>query len=204
VEVREILPDEYQRAGRLVVDAYLSVPGAHMTGGYEIELADVARRAVEASVLVAVEGTQVLGCVTYVPDHRSPWAEMIREGEASIRMLATDPDGQGRGVGSRLLAACIDRARVSGRDGMFLYSTPWMVVAHRLYQRAGFQRMPERDWLPVPDVPLWGFRLDLSGYRDHGAAHEETAMATERAGKAKEAEGDVRQEHNEFDPDALR
>jgi ribosomal protein S18 acetylase RimI-like enzyme len=162
VEVREIRPEEYQRAGRLVVEAYQVLPGAHMSGGYEAELADVARRAVEAVVLVAVQGAQLLGCVTYIPDRSSPWAEMVEEGEASIRMLATDPAGQGRGVGSRMLDACIDRAKVSGRDGIFLHSTPWMVVAHRLYQRVGFNRVPERDWLPVPDVALWGFRLDLT------------------------------------------
>jgi ribosomal protein S18 acetylase RimI-like enzyme len=164
VEVREVLPVEYQRAGRLVVDAYRSVPGAHMTGGYEAELADVARRAVEASVLVAVSGAQqqLLGCVTYVPDSSSPWAENLRDGEASVRMLATDPAGQGRGVGTRLLYACVDRARAGGRDAMFLYSTPWMETAHRIYYRAGFARVPPRDWLPIPDVPLWGFLLDLT------------------------------------------
>lgn len=162
VEVREIRPEEYQRAGRLVVDAYRALPGNHMSGGYEVELADVARRSVEAEVLVAIEGAEVLGCVTYVPDRLSPWAEMLDEGEASIRMLATDPAGQGRGVGGRLLDVCIDRARVNGRVALFLHSTPWNLAAHRLYQRAGFSRVPQRDWLPVPDVPLWGFRLDLA------------------------------------------
>jgi ribosomal protein S18 acetylase RimI-like enzyme len=162
VEVREVRPDEYQRAGQVVVEAYRALPGNHMSGGYEVVLADVARRAVEADVLVAVQRSEVLGCVTYVPDWRSPWAEMLEEGEAAIRMLATDPAGQGRGVGSRLLEVCIDRARVNGRAGLFLHSTPWMAAAHRLYRRAGFNRAPERDWLPVPDVPLWGYRLDLT------------------------------------------
>lgn len=165
MEVRLVRADEYQRAGEVVVEAYLSLPGQHMTGGYEKELADVARRAVEAEVLVAVDGEdeRVLGCVTYVPDLSSPWAELMEQGEAGIRMLATDPAGQGRGVGSRLLESCIDRARAGGRDAVFLHSTPWMVAAHRLYQRAGFHRVPERDWLPIPEVPLLAFRLDLTG-----------------------------------------
>jgi ribosomal protein S18 acetylase RimI-like enzyme len=97
-----------------------------------------------------------------VPDFSSPWAELLEAGEAGIRMLATDPGGQGRGVGSRLLQTCIDRARGSGRDAVVLHSTPWMAAAHRLYERAGFTRLPERDWLPVPEVPLLAFRLDLT------------------------------------------
>ena len=76
-------------------------------------------------------------------------------------MLATDPSFQGRGTGSRLLRTCIQRATDRGRDGLLLHSTPWMETAHRLYQRAGFRRVPARDWLPDPEVPLLAFRLDL-------------------------------------------
>jgi hypothetical protein len=41
-----------------------------MTGGYTQVLADVGRRAGEAEVLVAV-GSELLGCVTFVPDGSS-------------------------------------------------------------------------------------------------------------------------------------
>ncbi len=154
--------DTYEEAGRLVVSAYRALPGEHMSGGYEKELADVARRAKEAEVLIAADAGILVGCVTFVPDAGNPWAEMLDDGEASIRMLAVAPAAQGRGVGGTLLAACIRRARVLGRGGIFLHSTPWMAAAHRLYGQAGFVRVPQRDWLPVPEVPLLAFRLDLS------------------------------------------
>jgi ribosomal protein S18 acetylase RimI-like enzyme len=131
-----------------------------MTDGYALELVDVGRRAVEAEVLVAVDEV-VLGCVTFVPGARSPWAEQLESDESAIRMLAVDPQAQGRGVGRALLEACVGRARQLGRGGLFLHSTPWMVAAHGLYHQAGFIRVPERDWTPVPDVPLLAFRLDL-------------------------------------------
>ena len=59
-------------------------------------LADVGRRAGETEVLVAV-GPELLGCVTFVPDNSSPWAELLGPGEAGVRMLAVDPSAQGRG-----------------------------------------------------------------------------------------------------------
>jgi len=161
VEVRLVRPDEHGAAGALVVAAYRALPGAHLTGGYEQELADVARRAEEAEVLVAAEESTLVGCVTYVPDASSPWAEQLLEGEAAIRMLAVDPALQGRGAGRLLLEASIDRARRSGRRALFLHSTPWMAAAHHLYERAGFVRVPGRDWYPVPEVPLLAFRLAL-------------------------------------------
>ncbi len=158
--VREVRPDEYTRAGEIVVAAYAALPGQHMSGGYAAELADVARRAVEAEVLVALE-PDLIGCVTFVPDSSSPWAEALGPDEAAIRMLGVDPAAQGRGAGARLVDACIERARSLGRSGVFLHSTPWMTSAHRLYEGVGFRRVPDRDWTPVPEVPLLAFLLDL-------------------------------------------
>jgi hypothetical protein len=37
-----------------------------------------------------------------------------------------------------------------------------MEAAHHLYGSAGFVRLPERDWFPVPEVPLMAFCLALS------------------------------------------
>lgn len=160
--VRSVRPEEFERSGQIVVAAYLALPGQTMTDGYAEELADVAHRSVEAEVLVAVDPLEeVLGCVTFVPDHTSVWAEEVRPGEAAIRMLGVDPAAQGRGVGLALVEACLERARRLGREAVFLHSTPWMTAAHRLYGRLGFVRVPERDWLPVPEVPLMAFRLVL-------------------------------------------
>ena len=36
-----------------------------------------------------------------------------------------------------------------------------MTAAHRIYQRLGFTRLPDRDWEPVPVVKLLAFTLDL-------------------------------------------
>jgi ribosomal protein S18 acetylase RimI-like enzyme len=163
VEVRPVRPDEYEVAGRLVVAAYVALGGDHMSGGYETSLVDVALRAEEAEVFVAVDGTALLGCVTFVPDAMNPWGEGLQEDEASIRMLAVDPAVQRSGAGRTLLDFCVARARRLGRAAVFLHSTPWMTAAHQLYERAGFVRVPERDWLPRPEVPLLAFRLDLTG-----------------------------------------
>jgi GNAT superfamily N-acetyltransferase len=118
IEIREALPGSFSaselgRLGEIVVAAYDAVGALAGDDEYVPELRDVARRAREAVVLAAVdiETRQLLGCVTYVPDASSPWAEHLREGEAGIRMLAVDPAGQGRGVGTALIGACLDRAR---------------------------------------------------------------------------------------------
>ncbi len=132
---------------------------------YIPELRAVARRAREAVVLAAVDdGTgELLGCVTYVPGPESPWAEMLEPDEAGIRMLAVAPGAQGRGAGTALATACVERARADGKRRLCLHSLPAMVGAQRIYARLGFVRDPARDWQFAPDGQLTAFALELGG-----------------------------------------
>lgn len=165
MNVRPVAAGEYEDAGRLVVAAYQALPGGHLSGDYARELADVQRRAEEAEVLVALDGEDLVGCVTFVPDASSPWAELLQPGESGIRMLAVEPRAQGRGTGRTLLNACISRARDLRRSAVILHTTPWMSAAQHLYESAGFERLPERDWTPVPEVPLLAYHLPLGPAR---------------------------------------
>ena len=59
-----------------------------------------------------------------------------------------------RGVGGALLAEIVARARAEkGVDAVVLTTMPSMTDAHRMYERAGFVRVPERDWLLADVVP---------------------------------------------------
>jgi ribosomal protein S18 acetylase RimI-like enzyme len=166
IAVRVARPDEYQRAGELTVSAYAALPGDHLAGGYDVQLRATDRRAEEAVLLVAVDGDGVVGCVTYVPSAGHNWAEGLADNEAGIRMLAVDPTAQSKGAGQALVRACIERARAQGKDAVFLHSTAEMLTAHRLYERLGFRRVPERNFRPFPELLLHAFRLDLSDSLD--------------------------------------
>ena len=162
IAIRPAEPADYDTVARLTVDAYLALPGGHLSAAYEAELRDVARRAKEAEVLVAVDpadGT-ILGSVTNVPDG-GPYGELAGPDEAEFRMLAVAPAAQGRGAGTALVRWCVEDARRRGRARVVLSTTAWMATAHRMYERLGFRRAPERDWQPVPEVRLLAYVLDL-------------------------------------------
>jgi ribosomal protein S18 acetylase RimI-like enzyme len=161
VEVRLVHTDEHDAAGALIVEAYEALAGGHLSEEYASELAGVGRRAQEADVLVALVSGELVGCATYVPSRESAWAELLEGDEAGLRMLAVRPASQQRGVGRALVDACIDRALRATRSALMLHTTPWMTAAHHLYERAGFERFPERDWTPDPAVPLLAYRLPL-------------------------------------------
>ncbi|CAM5736137.1 GNAT family N-acetyltransferase OS=Streptomyces tendae OX=1932 GN=GUR47_14695 PE=4 SV=1 [Streptomyces tendae] len=164
--IRQATDDEYDTLGEITAQAYLrdGLLDFGEDDTYLGELKNVAKRAAAAEVLVAAADGQVLGGVTFVPAG-GPMADIARPGEAEIRMLAVSRPARGRGAGEALVRACVDRARsVEGCTGVVLSTQRAMRSAHRLYERLGFVRTPDRDWNPLPEpagITLLTYRLTL-------------------------------------------
>ncbi|MCP3821520.1 GNAT family N-acetyltransferase [Streptomyces sp. A3M-1-3] len=163
ITIRQARAEEYKQLGEITAQAYLG-DGLLDFGeddDYLHVLRDVARRAVGAEVLVAVHDGELLGGVTFAPPG-SAWADIARDGEAEFRMLAVAREGRGRGAGEALVRACIERARaLHGVERLVLSTQPTMLDAHRIYERLGFTRAPQRDWEPIPGLPLFAYELEL-------------------------------------------
>ncbi|MFF0760725.1 GNAT family N-acetyltransferase [Streptomyces sp. NPDC003631] len=168
--IRRAAPGEYDVLGEITADAYLQdgLLDFGESDAYLGELRDVAKRAAAAEVLVAVADGKVLGGVTFVPAGGA-MADISRPGEAEIRMLAVAQAARGLGAGESLVRACVDRARAAqGCDRIVLSTQHVMHAAHRIYERLGFVRTPERDWNPFPhldDITLLTYELTLSTTR---------------------------------------
>ncbi|MEU6417558.1 GNAT family N-acetyltransferase [Streptomyces spiralis] len=166
IVIRQAEPGEYDTLGEITAQAYLGdgLLDFGESDAYLGELRDVAKRAAAAEVLVAVAEGAVLGGVTFVPSG-GPMADIARPGEAEIRMLAVARAARGRGAGEALVRACLDRARATeGCVRLVLSTQRTMHAAHRIYERLGFVRTPERDWNPLPhleDITLLTYELTL-------------------------------------------
>jgi ribosomal protein S18 acetylase RimI-like enzyme len=162
VTVRLAREHELEAAGDLVVAAYRTHADMENSDGYLARVRDVRGRATEVDVLVAVgDDGRLIGCVSYVRDHTSTFAEVERPGESGFRMLGVAPEARGQGVGRALVEACLERARAAGRTGLAIVTAPSWTDAQRLYERVGFRRAPERDFEPVPGISLWAYALTL-------------------------------------------
>ncbi len=160
ITVRAARADEYERIGRLTLDAYKGLERDHLWGGYDTEILDVATRAATTEILVAVDADDtVLGACTFVTDPNSPWIEWAEPDEVQLRLLAVDPSARSRGIGQALVEACMQRARELGRP-LLLHTTPYMPAAQRLYARLGFERREDRDVHEFEQFPFLAYRYE--------------------------------------------
>lgn len=147
--------------GAITVEAYRADGFLEGSDDYANTLADAAGRFRAAELLVAVDSAdEVLGSVTVVSPG-SPYAEVSEPGEMEFRMLSVAAPARGRGVGEALVRAVIGRARAAGVGRVVLSSSEKMLAAHRLYERLGFTRLPERDWSPLPGVNLVAYAYGM-------------------------------------------
>jgi ribosomal protein S18 acetylase RimI-like enzyme len=161
VRVTRATPGDFGRIAELTAGVYRDEELAPEE--YLVRLADVAGRADQAELLVARAhegGSELVGSVALVL--AGEFGEVLRSGdEAGFRMLVVDPAVRGRRIGELLVETCLDRARAAGKRRMVLSTDPRMQAAHRLYERLGFTRLPERDWSPLPGVSLMVYAREI-------------------------------------------
>lgn len=162
VTIRPALEPELDQVGGLVAAAYLDDGLLAVDAPYLAQIRDAIGRSRDSVVLVALDedAEMILGTVTWCPvtsSHR----EVAGTDEGEFRMLGVATQGRGRGVGEMLVRECIFRAQREDLAAVVISTSPQMQAARRIYERLGFERVPDRDWIPVPDFPLWAYRLDL-------------------------------------------
>jgi ribosomal protein S18 acetylase RimI-like enzyme len=157
VEIRRAGPDDADQVGTLTERVYRR--GGWADERYSKLLLDGRSRIEEATVFVAVADDVIVGTVTLGrPGTR--FANVAQADEAEVRMLAVDEAARGRGIARLLMNACEGLARDEGFAAVVLSTEADMHAAHRLYQRRGYIRQPERDWL-VGQFLLQSYRLSL-------------------------------------------
>lgn len=162
--IRDATVAEMTQVAQVRVTAYQA--GKHLSPAspYEQRLRELGADGI-GDVLVAVDqGGAITGTVMLQPwPHAGP--VVTGPDEAEIRALAVLPEAQGSGLGKALLEAVIERARIREVSHLVLLTQAGMVTAQRMYAKAGFARLADRDWSPSPGNLLLAFGLPLTTCR---------------------------------------
>lgn len=157
--IRDAQQDEFGEIGDIRVGAYLADGFLSPDSGYAPHLRELGADG-SGQVLVAAADGRLTGTVMLLP-----WPQggnlTKAPGEAEIRALAVRPEARGSGVGRALVAAVMALAARHGIRDLLLLTQPDMKAAHRLYEEAGFARLPARDWSPEPGIVLLAYGLRL-------------------------------------------
>lgn len=168
--ISELRAEEGEALGRLMVRVYAALPGfpspVEQPAYYDM-LANIARFGEKPGTKVLVahssEGKLVGGVVYFgeMAQYGSGGTATAERNASGIRLLAVDPEFRGGGAGRALTETCIELARKRGHAQVILHTTQAMQVAWVMYDRLGFRRSEDLDFLQQ-GFPVFGFRLNLS------------------------------------------
>lgn len=168
--IRNANPAEFEEVGKLMVLVYSQLEGFPRKTDqpkYYKMLANVGgltkKPATELIVAISPQG-KINGGVVFFGDMQfyGSGGTAINEKNASgFRLLAVDPAVRGQGLGKRLSIECINKARRLKHQQVIIHSTKSMRVAWHMYEKLGFKRSKDLDFMQG-ELPVFGFRLLLS------------------------------------------
>ena len=111
-------------------------------------------------IVAEVDG-EILGSVALFPAKTDAYKGYVdAQDYPEIRMLAVTPEARGKGVATALIAECIRRTKEKGYASIGLHTGEFMDSAQRLYERLGFERLPQFDFEPAGDgIIVKAYRL---------------------------------------------
>jgi len=114
-------------------------------------------------LLVAELDGEVAGSIALFPAKSDAYEGLVDLLEyPEIRMLAVGPQFRRRKIGEALVNECVSRATARGFEYIGLHTADFMTGAGRLYERMGFERLPQFDFEPANDgIIVKAYRLKM-------------------------------------------
>jgi GNAT superfamily N-acetyltransferase len=146
--VRDAVPADYPAIRKVVIAAYrqyADLIAIDVFSPYLADLLDLETHAHHGSLLVAEADGRIRASGAFYPD-ASVQGVGWPPGWAGGRGLAVHPDARGHGVARAMIATIERLARQAGAPVFAFHTASFMTDAIALYERLGYQRVPEFDF----------------------------------------------------------
>lgn len=167
--VHDAPAERFQEIGKLMVDVYSKIegfPDKKEFPDYYTMLANIGDITKNKTIrlLIATSKTGDLGgAIVYFSDmafYGSGGTAPKEKNAGGFRLLAVNTNARGQGIGKLLSQACIQIAQAEKQKQLIIHSTKTMQIAWSMYERLGFKRSKEFDFVKGK-LHVYGFRLIL-------------------------------------------
>ncbi len=168
--IRDILPEEHEALGQLLVDVYSRLEGfptpTEQPAYYQMlaNIGSFVQKSGARVLIAASESGGLLGGVIYFADmgqYGSGGVATTIQNASGFRLLGVSPQARGLGVGKALTQVCLQLARDAGHGQVILHTTKAMQTAWNMYAKIGFERASDLDFMQG-QLEVFGFRIELS------------------------------------------
>ncbi|HWL25064.1 MAG TPA: GNAT family N-acetyltransferase [Ureibacillus sp.] len=153
--IRDALPSDFPKIKELRLNAYgehaTKIPDDHWNALKQQIISDESVPGLETMV-AEIDG-EIVGTVVLFPSNTQGYQGLVEEElkYPELRKLAVSKKARGKGVAKALIKECIERSKKKGYSAMGLHTSDFMETAMRLYEKMGFVRKPEDDFVPLED-----------------------------------------------------
>lgn len=99
-----------------------------------------------AKLLAEVDGKAVGAALFYASSVTAYGPAAVSIESPILRLLGVAPAARGQGVATALIDACIRLAQEAGAGYLYLHTSDLMREAIALYEKLGFERVPEKEF----------------------------------------------------------
>ncbi|WP_420602056.1 GNAT family N-acetyltransferase [Flagellimonas sp.] len=136
VVIREITPEDNGQIAKLIREVLLEMGVPKVGTAYADKALDDmygTYNLPKATYYAVVENGKIIGCagVAQLDNYKGNVCELQK-----MYLLS---EARGKGVGTKLISVCLERAREFGFEKCYLETMPYMKAAQKLYQNNGFE-----------------------------------------------------------------
>jgi len=169
IQIRVAQPSELPDVGNLMITVYSQLegfPSRQEQPSYYEQFNNLPSltKAGDTQVIVAITNGIIVGAIIFYPDvkHYGAGGEATTSlaNTAAIRLLAVSVGAKGKGIGRMLTEHCIAKAQAAKCSQLILHTTEFMPTALSLYEKFGFERFPDIDFMQE-NLEVFGFQLSI-------------------------------------------